>query len=141
MRIERRLLKSGLLSVQESGSFLNGIQKMVVNSCLRRSDEVTLRQGQAEIVRLKRNVESIFMSGKKDRVARVIWRSLGRHVEADHKLEVRRLPDGSDLEIHCCWCGNTVLAGSHQLVLHIVEALKKCGAKITNVARSVIEAA
>lgn len=81
------------------------------------------------------------MSGKKDRVARVIWRSVGRHVEADHKLEVRRLPDSSDLEIHCCWCGNTVLVGSHHLVLYIVEALKESGAKITNVARSVIEAA
>jgi hypothetical protein len=80
------------------------------------------------------------MSGKKDRVAKVIWRSLSRHVEADHTLEVRRLPDGSDLEIHCCWCGNTVLAGSQNLVLLIVEGLKQSGAKITNVARRMVEA-
>ena len=80
------------------------------------------------------------MSGKKDRVEKVIWRSLGRHIEADHKLEVRRLPESSDLEIHCCWCGNTVLAGSQQLVLYIVEAVKKSGAKITSVARTAVEA-
>jgi len=30
------------------------------------------------------------MSGKKDRVAKVIWRSLGRHIQAGHALEVRR---------------------------------------------------
>lgn len=80
------------------------------------------------------------MSGKKDRVARVIWRSLERHIQAGHALEVRRLPDGSDLEIHCSWCGNTVLVGTQRLVLYIVEALKQSGAKITNVARSMVEA-
>jgi hypothetical protein len=76
-----------------------------------------------------------------NRVAKVIWRALSRHVEADHKLEVRRLPDGGDLEIHCCWCGNTVMAGSPQFVGHIVNELKGAGANIINAARSVVEAA
>lgn len=88
-------------------------------------------------VKMVRVNGSKFMDCKRDRVERVIWRSLGRHVEAGHKLEVRRMPEGGDLEIHCCWCGNTVLAGSQNLVLYIVEALKESGAKITSVAQPV----
>ena len=80
------------------------------------------------------------MPGGHNRVGQVIWRSLGRHVEAEHNLEVRRLPEGSDLEIHCCWCGNTVLVGSKNFVQEIVKALEESGAKIANVSRSVVEA-
>ncbi len=80
------------------------------------------------------------MGTYEDRVSKVIWRALKRHVEADHGLEVRRLPANTDFEIHCCWCGNTVLAGSQRLVLYIVEVLKGSGAKITSVARAVVEA-
>ena len=73
-----------------------------------------------------------------DRVTKVIWRSLRGHVEAGHKLEVRRT--GVDQEIHCCWCGNTVLGGSPRFVQLIVKELKKSGAKITDI-RRLIEAA
>lgn len=51
----------------------------------------------------------------------MIWRALDRHVNAGHKLEVRRLPDGEDLEIHCCWCGGTVMAGSLGFMRQVVE--------------------
>jgi hypothetical protein len=60
------------------------------------------------------------MSAYEDRVAKVIWRALHRHVHDDHKLEVRRLPESANLEIYCCWCGNTVMAGSRQFVQYIV---------------------
>jgi hypothetical protein len=76
------------------------------------------------------------MRGSDNRVEKVIWRALGRHVAADHKLEVRRLPDGEDLEIHCCWCGGTVLAGSPGVVREIVLGLSDSGAKILDVAPS-----
>jgi len=81
------------------------------------------------------------MSESEDRVARVVWRALGRHVETNHNFEVRRMPDGDDLEIHCCWCGGTVLAGSPGLVRQIVAKLKDSGAKVVDVARSNNEAA
>jgi hypothetical protein len=80
------------------------------------------------------------MGGYENRVAKVIWRALSRHVEADHKLEVRRIVDGGDLEIYCCWCGNTVMAGSPQFVRHVANELKESGANIINAAPSVVEA-
>ena len=98
-------------------------------------------KGRVASVRLKRNVEVVFMSESENRVARVVWRALGRHIQADHKLEVRRLPEGEDLEISCCWCGGTVLAGSPGLVRQVVAKLKESGAKLVDVARSVGEAA
>ena len=80
------------------------------------------------------------MGTYENRVSKVIWRALSRHVEVDHKLEVRRIIDGSDLEIYCCWCGNTVMAGSPQFVRHVSNELKGSGANIINVAPSVVEA-
>jgi hypothetical protein len=81
------------------------------------------------------------MVGAADRIEKIIWRALGRHVEAEHKLEVRRMPDSDDLEIYCCWCGGTVLAGSRGLVREVVAKLKQSGAKLIDVARSISEAA
>jgi len=81
------------------------------------------------------------MSVSEKRVEKVIWRALDRHVNAGHKLEVRRLPDGEDLEIHCCWCGGTVIAGSSGFVRQVVAKLKESGAKVVDVARSINEAA
>jgi hypothetical protein len=66
----------------------------------------------------------------------VIWRALTRHVKADHRLEVWRLPDGVDFDIYCCWCGGTVLAGSPGVVREIVGGLSDSGAKILDVAPS-----
>ena len=76
------------------------------------------------------------MSKSANRTERVIWRALSRHVKADHRLEVRRLPDGVDLEIYCCWCGGTVLAGSPGVVREMVVGLNDSGAKILDVAPS-----
>jgi hypothetical protein len=81
------------------------------------------------------------MSESENRVTRVVWRAFGRHIEANHKLEVRRMPGGDDLEIYCCWCGGTVLAGSLGLVRQIVAKLRESGARVTDVARSISEAA
>ena len=81
------------------------------------------------------------MSDSEDRIEKVIWRALSRHVKADHKFEVRRLPDGEDLEVHCCWCGNTVVAGSAGFMRKVISKLKESGAKVLDVARSISEAA
>jgi len=81
------------------------------------------------------------MSRSEDRLEKVIWRALSRHVQADHKLEVRRMPDSEELEIHCCWCGGTVLAGSPGFMRQVVAKLKESGAKVVDVARSISEAA
>jgi hypothetical protein len=85
-------------------------------------------------------VEVVFMGSTEDRVVKVIWRALNRHVKADHKLEVRRIIDGGDLEIYCCWCGNTVIAGSPQFVRFIANEVKESGANIINAASSLVEA-
>ena len=80
------------------------------------------------------------MSVSESRVAKVIWRALGRHIEADHKLEVRRIDESEDLEIHCSWCGVPVMAGSPQIVRYIEVALKESGFQIVYMAWPVIEA-
>ena len=72
-----------------------------------------------------------------NRVAKVIWRALSRHVKANHQLQVRRMPESEDLEIHCCWCGNTVMAGSPQVVQRILDDLKDAGARVVGLGRSV----
>ncbi len=56
------------------------------------------------------------MSKSENRVVRLVWRALSRHVDAKHKLEVRRMRGGEGLESYCCWYGGTVLAGSPGLV-------------------------
>jgi len=80
------------------------------------------------------------VGGYEDRVAKVIWRAWHRHVHDDHRLEVRRLPESGDLEIHCSWCGGTVLAGAPGVVRKVVAKLKDSGAKVVDVARSISEA-
>jgi hypothetical protein len=81
------------------------------------------------------------MTESQDRIERVIWRALSRHVRAAHKLEVRRMPGGGDLEVYCYWCGGTVLAGSPGLVRQVLAKLKEAAAKVVDVARSISEAA
>jgi hypothetical protein len=48
------------------------------------------------------------MSAYENRGAKVIWRALRGHVEADHKLEVRGMPDSEDLE---CFRGRALTFG------------------------------
>ena len=87
------------------------------------------------------NVEVVVMGSSENPVTRIVWRALGRHVKAGHKLEVRRFPEGNDLEIHCCWCGGTVIAGSAGLMRQVVAKLKESGAKVVDIARRVSDAA
>lgn len=81
------------------------------------------------------------MGDSEDRAEKVVWRALSRHIKAGHNFEVRRLPDGEDLEIHCCWCGNTVMVGSPRFMRQVVAKLKDSRAKVVDVARSVNGAA
>lgn len=73
------------------------------------------------------------MSASEKRAAKVIWRALGRHVKAGHKLEVRRMLDNEDMEISCSWCGGTVLAGSPAFVREIVERLSDAGIPVADI--------
>jgi len=73
------------------------------------------------------------MSASEKRVAKVIWRALGRHVKAGHKLEVRRMLDNEEMEISCSWCGGTVLAGSAGFVREIVERLNDSGIPVADI--------
>ena len=68
---------------------------------------------------------------------KAVWRVLKCHVKGGHRLEVRRLPESDDLEIHCLWCGRPVMLGSLEVVGLVARNLQVRGAKITGVPRLV----
>jgi hypothetical protein len=79
------------------------------------------------------------MDYNEDRFVKILWRALDRHIKAGHKLEVRRMSADQDLEITCCWCGNTVLAGSPIMIRGLVKRLKETGVPIADRAAPVLE--
>jgi hypothetical protein len=79
------------------------------------------------------------MNDMENRVPKVIWRALGRHVKAGHQLEVKQMPDDQGMEISCSWCGGTVLAGSPGLIREIIKTLNDSGVPIVNLEAPMIE--
>jgi hypothetical protein len=79
------------------------------------------------------------MASSEDRFGKILWRALDRHIKAGHELEVRRMSADQNLEITCCWCGNTVLAGSPRMIRDLVKRLKDSGVPISDLAAPVLE--